>query len=104
MPITLTTSISTGDIDTSNYDTVKITTVNIDVLTSRLGFGTKKGYMDSGNFVPGKIDAEWFDVPDDDLTAMKAVEATTDETWWDHNARVLYQWLLDEGHYVGSIT
>lgn len=104
MPLTLTSAIDMGDADANDYTTVKITNLDILVESGRLYFNCAKGYLDGGNFVAGLLQPERFEVSGDAFTAMKAVAATTDESWWDHSARVLYQWLLDEEHFVGSIT
>jgi hypothetical protein len=92
-----------GDADSNDYTTVKITGVEIGVMSDRVYFSCIKGHMDSGSFMEGILAPERFEVPAADVAGMKTTVSLTDETWWDINKRVLYQWLIDN-HYPGTVT
>lgn len=104
MPITLTTPKDVGDLDTSDYTTVKIIDVNTNSEKRAVRFTHLLGYMDGDDFVHGKLPKEMVELIGDDINPIVSVMGAADENLWDHGARAGYQYLLDQGIYVGSIT
>lgn len=109
MPLTLTTPLSVGDLDArvTEYNTVKITAVHIDTKAKFVRFRYDFGYLDGDEFVTGykpSVTKEIMDVGEETAFTDLQDTATVVGTWWGENARILYQWLIDNEGLVGIIT
>jgi hypothetical protein len=70
------------------------------VPAERLSFSDKL-YCRYG--VNGAVDEELFKIFDADYTTITEALPTMGETGYAALYRNLYQWLIDEGHYVGTV-
>lgn len=106
MPILLTTPYDPGDNNPGvTYPRAKIT--GFSHSNGVIGFGVTYGDLVDG--VPGTWErgtgspAKSFTIEGADYSAMVAEVATAGEKIYDEVARVLYEWLISEGHFAGSI-
>jgi len=125
MPITLTTPKDTGDLDSnapsSQYAELKIIRQDIDIKNKCISLTYEYGNTISGDWVPGierPITIEITNIPEtyDDNgngnndadnqynTLVTKLPANTTESIYDHAAKELYQYLIDKGYVVGTIT
>ena len=108
MPIQLTTSITTGDIDPNGpYTQVKIVRFMLDSVQKVVELQCQYGNTD-GEWVPGvnagATSIKYFYITGEDYTTIVATEsAAAEEIYYDKVAETLYQWLIDNEHYVGTI-
>jgi hypothetical protein len=116
MPVLLTTPYNPGDRDPGNtYPRAKLQTF---MWVERHDGGEKResinvtieyGDLDegqAGTWIPGAATPiQRFSVTGSDYDAMVAEVATTEEGYaiYAGAKRVLYQWLIDNGHLVGTI-
>ena len=114
MPITLTTPIQTGAVDPNGpYAEVKIVQFTMDTIKKYIWIVCQYGNTVNGNWTPGikagvAVD-KTFGIKDEgedtDYTDMvTAVSAAADEVYYDKVKNILYQWLLDKDHYIGTIS
>jgi hypothetical protein len=119
MPLLLTTPVDTGDLDSFSYDRVKIINFRVDVEGEAIEFEVQFGSVVDNNWVPGLMKRnKRFSIRNEgrldengDLIQGERQEynevvssvSLTDELIYDGVARVLYQWLLDNDHFVGTL-
>jgi hypothetical protein len=116
MPITLTTPIQTGALDPEGpYEEVKILEFTPNAVNKTIVILCQYGNTVNGEWVPGIkagiVADQGFIVRDEgegtDYTIMAAKLIVADDvgkSFYDRISGILYQWLLDKGHYVGTIT
>jgi hypothetical protein len=114
MPITLTTPIQTGALDPNGpYAEVKISQFLLDTVDKCIWITCQYGNTDEGVWIPSikaglVVDRSYCirdEGEDTDYTDMVTAEsAAAEEVYYDKVKTILYQWLLDKGHYVGTIT
>jgi hypothetical protein len=107
MPIALTTAKDPGDMDVTTYGEVKIVTFSLWPNLNMIDITTEYGNTVAGEWVRsnlGMAAQNQFRVEGSDYAAMvTALSLDGDEPIYVGAARVLYQWLLDAGHFVGTI-
>jgi len=114
MTITLTTPIQTGTVDPAGpYEEVKIIQFVLDTVAKCIWVNCQYGNTTGGVWVPGvkagaAVDRSYCikdEGEDTDYTDMVTAESVAaDEVYYDKVSAILYQWLLDKGHYIGTIT
>lgn len=108
MPIQLTTAFDPGELDVNDYAYAKIEQFIMYPSAKRIEVMTRLGYIDNGVLVYG-IPLEGktvkkFVIEGEDYDTMVAEESVASgEVYYDEVSRLLYQWLLDEGHFSGTI-
>lgn len=107
MPIQLTTALDMGAVD-DDYTHVKIMEFTHDALESAILLTVQHGTLSGQTFVRGKkipnTTQKTFKVTGQDYTDLVAeLPANTTETLYAQVAKALYQWLIDNGHYAGTI-
>jgi len=103
MPLSLTTPISAGDLDpgVASYAQVRVT--GFEYRRRLLRFRTEVGNTVDAAWVRGKgrrtftVDGAAFD------TLVSTHSTLADELTYDAVERGLYEWLISEGHYAGTI-
>lgn len=108
MPIQLTTAFQTGDADEQDYSHVAIRKVEVRLEADVIRFHTRHGIYSGGVFTPGKIlrgqTAQTFELRGSDYTSiLSELCSSTDEKVYDEVARVLYEWLIDNEHFSGTV-
>jgi len=123
MALLLTTAVSPGDLEGFDYDRVKIVDFQLKTEAKYIRFVVEYGTIQdskwvAGMFQPvgfpkdyairdmiGQVDGAGDPIPDvTDFTDMVASLPTDGaELLYDGVARVLYQWLIDNGHFAGTI-
>jgi len=116
--ILLTTPFNPGDLDTGTYERVRIISFNLDSVGKRLSLTCQYGNYVNEVWVAGIAPQQHFyifNLPDgydgegelipanpayDDMIAQFPAEG---ETIYQGAARELYQWLLDNEHFAGTI-
>jgi len=110
MPIQLTTPFNVGEADvTSPFQSVKIQVTEILPDVRRINFVTRLGNDGENGFQYGLalegVTVKRFSVADEEYDAMiSAKSAGANEVYYDKVGALLYQWLLDKGYFVGSIS
>ena len=109
MPIQLTSPLSVGTIDVNSpYQQVKILQINLLSAVKRIELTVQHGNTINGTWTPGRAiegtTVQRFKILDSEYdTLIAAKSAGADEVYYDKVGALLYQWLLDEEHYVGTI-
>ena len=108
MPIQLTTPFDTGAIDSGSYGQVKIIAMNIDLIERKIDLRVQHGNTVNDEWVSGiivrDITSKDFTIRDTDYTTIIATESeAAEELYYDKVADTLYQWLIDNAHYIGTI-
>ena len=107
MPLLLTTPYNAGDLDGS-LTHVKITQFGLNPDEGLIDLVTRMGIIDDGNWVykvavEGKT-VRRFTISGEDYNTMVAAEsAAAEEVYYNKVSNLLYQWLIDKGHFVGTI-
>lgn len=109
MPILLTTSFNAGDLEPQPLTHVMIKDFNVDIAAQCILIRTIRGYMSGSDFIqaanksPGGT-VQKFLVNEDDYVALVAkTTSATGVPIYDEVARELYQYLIDKGHFAGTI-
>jgi hypothetical protein len=112
MALLLQTAIDAGALSEFDYTHVKIMRVSVQPADKRLTFEVEFGAVQNGEWSSGRFQpmvTRLFciqDAPPDaaDFTDMMAELPTSgEEKIYDGVSRVLYQWLLDNDHFDGTI-
>lgn len=109
MPIQLTTPMNVGVVDpNSPYQQAKIVQFALLPVAKRIEMHVQLGNTISGDWAPGIVGSEItvkkFLVEGEDYNTMvSSTSAGAGEVYYDKVSALLYQWLLDKGHYVGTI-
>ena len=122
MPLLLQTPINVGALDSSNYTHIKIARLLVQPTKSQLSFEVEYGYLSNGDWVSGKFQLSSVrsfmisDSPEITIPGGTTILASTaysdmmdelpdsaQEKIYDGASRVLYQWLLDNDHFDGTI-
>jgi hypothetical protein len=109
MPLQLTTSLNVGALDpNSPYQQVKIVEFQLNPTRGTVDLTVQHGNTVDGSWVLGKavegITVRRFRIDGSDYaTMMASVSAAAGEVYYDKVSTLLYQWLLDKSHYVGTI-
>jgi len=109
MPIQLTTPIQTGAIDPNGpYEQVKIIIFSLNTVVPNIEILCQYGNTVESVWVPGvrvgDVADQAFRIEGDDYDVMTAVKSVAaDEVYYDETKELLYQWLLDNDHYIGTI-
>jgi len=116
MPITLTTPIQTGAVDSNGpYTEVKLAPITLDPTTDSVWLVCQYGNTVNGIWVPGVnvgvVANKSFCVKDagedtdyTDMVTKLIEQSDVGKSFYDRIATILYQWLLDKGHYIGTIS
>lgn len=115
MALSLTTPLSVGDLDSgTTYAEVKIVMFMLCSADETIRIECEYGNTVSGSWVPGiragNAANQSFIIQDIDggtshYTDMIAnTSAAASENYYDEVATLLYQWLIDESHFAGTIT
>ena len=107
MPIQLTAAYDPGDRDSGTYAEVNIVRADLDMRVPRIRVLAHYGNTVSSVFEYGK-ESKSFDIEDsvDDATGytdFAALLSNASESAEDAFVRCVCQWLLDKGHFVGTI-
>ena len=108
MPLELTTALDMGAID-ADYTHVKILNFLLHSEGEFIEMVVAHGTVDGGGaFTVGKrvagVTPSHFRIEGADYaTIVSAVTSDTGVPIYNEVARELYQWLIDEGHYIGTI-
>ena len=107
MPIQLTTSYDSGDID-GELTHVKIPEMKFMPDAKRIELVTRMGKMVGGVFQYGvaveNATTKHFIVEDADYDTMIAeMSAGASEVYYDEVARLLYEWLIANNHFAGTV-
>jgi len=105
MPIQLTAAFDPGDVDPGvTYPRVIIKSFLCQPLTQEIAVVCEYGSGSSSSWTPGVVPTQEFLVSGSDYTTMIAELPDSGlEAIYDGAARVIYQWLIDEGHFAGTI-
>jgi hypothetical protein len=108
MPINLTTAFDPGDADSGNLTHVRIESLEISLPGKTISFTTRHGTYAGGTWTDGvkvrNVTRKKFTITGDDYDDMIAKTASgADAKVYDDVAKHLYQWLIDEGHFTGTI-
>ena len=109
MPIQLTTPYAVGDMDVgSPYSQVKILQLNMNVEGGLIDLVVQHGNTVASVWVPSVAiedkTVRRFRITGTDYDTLVASQsAAVGEVYYDKVAEKLYQWLLDNDHYVGTI-
>ena len=108
MPIQLTTPLDTGALDAADYTHAKIVSFKIDIAQAQIELEVHHGTVAQAVFTSGKmlygVTLKKFVITGEDYAALLAeVTSGTGVLIYDEISNALYQWLLDESHYVGTI-
>lgn len=108
MTIELTTAFDPGDIAEGSYTHVKVISFVVDIRRKAIMIDTLYGVESGGEFTDGvevpRSTRKRFKITGNDFDAMVSkLTSAADVLIYDEVARELYQWLLDKGHFAGSI-
>ncbi|NIQ91010.1 MAG: hypothetical protein GWM98_04670 [Nitrospinaceae bacterium] len=108
MPIDLTADFDPGDADSGSYTHVGITAVQVRTEDKVIQFTTKYGTYPGSVFTPGVnirgVTVKTFDVTGADYDSIVAeLCSSTSAKVYDEVARLLYEWLISEGHFAGTV-
>lgn len=109
MPLQLTTPLSVGAIDVNSpYQQVKIVEVKICLTSGYIDLTTQVGNTIDGSWVNGMgiegVTVKRLRVEGADYgTMMAAKSVAADEVFYQKVADLLYQWLIDKSHFIGTI-
>lgn len=105
MPLQLTTEKTVGDLDTNTYTHAKITLYRHDLQTNQIHITVEEGWIDTGEFIPGKFsDPKVYLIEGAEFAAIApSLPTSGTELLYDGVARVLYQHLIDNEGYAGTI-
>lgn len=110
MSIQLTTPLSVGDLDgNSPYQEAKIIDFKLFSADKRMELVVQLGNTIAGKWTPpvlsmGTITVKRFEISDTDYDTLVATQSlAVGEVYYQKVSEALYQWLLDNGHYVGTI-
>lgn len=106
MPLTLTTPVSTGDLDpaAASYAKIKVTEFSADLWRGLMVFHVSYGNVVDDVWVGSHFGRREFKISGQEFLDLITTHATLDdELTYDAVARGLYQWLIDNGHYAGTI-
>ncbi len=106
--IQLTASYNPGDLDRSKpYTHLAVHSLRICGLKNFANVDVVYGYLDSGTFTPGKVRPMSFAIDDGegktDFTAVKTRKPIGEEGLIAGVEREACQWLIDQGHFSGTI-
>jgi hypothetical protein len=107
MPIQLTASYNSGDINGS-LTHVKIAEMKIVPDAKRIEAVARMGKIVGGVFQYGvaieNVTTKHFTIEGADYDTMIAeTSAAADEVYYDEEARLLYEWLIANNHFAGTI-
>ena len=105
MPLLLDIPLNMGAVDV-NYTHIKI--MNFTHNYNAIYLVVQHGTMSGNNFVQGKnisdVTIRSFAIQSDDYaTIIATLTSATGVPIYDEVASTLYQWLIDKGHYSGTI-
>lgn len=107
MPMLLTTAFDPGDLDAgASYPRAQIIHFEIDSESKFIRLSVVFGNMSGDDWVSGPASPKHtFIVRDSDYDTMVAEAATSEEGYaiYAGAKRVLYQWLIDNGHLSGTV-
>jgi len=109
MPIQLTTAISGGDFEPSPLTHAKIVFFATNLIDSLIEIRVMLGSVANGNFIPAQIQnfgttVKAFTISGSDYTTLIATTASAQGViLYDEVAEKLYQWLLTNNHFAGTI-
>ena len=107
--ILLSTPFSVGDAGGGySYTHVKAVTRYDEPGAKTLVMQCRHGYLDAGEFVAGVeiagVTTQEHVLNDTDYDALfEATSAAADEVYIDELTKLADQWLIDEGHYIGTV-
>lgn len=109
MPIQLTTPFATGALDPGGpYQKAKIAVFSVHVEARLIEIVVHYGNVVDGAWIPGMlvpgVTVKTFRIEGSAYDALVAqTSAGAGELYYDKVAGALYQWLLDNGHYAGTV-
>lgn len=104
MPILLTTAFNPGDIDPGKtYAQAKITWYRTHITQMYMEVHCELGNTVEGVWTPGATQDYIFPLAGEDFIALCSAVPEEGETVYQTVSRLLYQWLLDEGKFIGTI-
>lgn len=105
MPLQLSTPISVGDLNSHGLTHMRIQRFLLDLAQGNLIFTVWHGYMDGENFVPSPLkNPESYTIDGEAFVEMIGGTMGHDGVLvYDDAAAALYQWMIDNGHAVGTI-
>lgn len=108
MPLLLTTPLDMGAVDV-DYTHVKVIAFSVNLVGDFLEISVAHGTEDGeGDFIVGKrvggVTHKGYELRGADyVTILSKVTSAAGVLIYDEVARELYQWLIDNGHFVGTI-
>lgn len=104
MPIQLTKSFDPGDIDPEvAYAQVKIVSYIVDIISRTLRMNCEYGNTVTGVWTPGKVPITAIELNSAAFLPLMLQAVVQGETVYNAVSRVLYQHLIDEEIYPGTI-
>ncbi len=106
--IELTTAFDPGDIAAGDYTHVRIQSFRVDLVKQVIALDTLFGTLSGEDFVAGvdvpRATRKRFHIQGDDYAAMiTKLTSAADVLIYDEVARELYQFLIDQGHFAGTV-
>ena len=108
MPLILTTPYNPGDLDSVEYAEARIQRIDIVPGSNQIQLYVEHGNTVDGTWVAGLDQAHKHHLVrdvggDTDYTTMLSVVPNGTENLYEAIKRVAYQWLLDKGHFAGTV-
>jgi hypothetical protein len=109
MPIQLTTPVSGGDFEPAALTHAKIVSFTLTVELKKILLRAQLGSMANSVFQPAAYltvgaTVRDFEVAGEEYDTMVATEASAEgAVLYDEVSIALYQWLIDKGHFAGTI-
>lgn len=103
MPIQLTTVFAVGDFDTDDYQHVRVVSFTLHSVQNFIEVECQYGNTVNGVWVGGTKAPEVHKIEGADYAAMVAKLPQGGETIYQAAGREIYQWLIDQGKYVGTL-
>lgn len=102
--ITLTTPFDPGDLAAGGYAELKIISCRILPIDQTVELVCEYGDTIASVWTPGVVPRKTYYVTDTDFTTIEAELPDGGEALMAGTEREFYQWLIDQGHYSGTIS
>ena len=104
MPLQLTTAFNPGDMDPDKtYAQVKIIGYSVNILDRSMSLFCQLGNTVNGAWTPSVVPVKTINLLSDKFLPLMLQAVVNGETVYNAVSRVLYQHLIDDGTYPGTI-